>query len=78
MQKYYQSEPSFNGVCSRDNLSDKIKDGAYIINLDGYSDIGTHWIVLYAFNNNVTYFDSFDAEHILKGIKIFIDKFIVT
>ena len=41
---YYQNEPAFNGVYSRDNLSDKIKDGAYIINLDEYSDIGTDWI----------------------------------
>ena len=36
IQKYYQNEPRFNGVYSRDNLS-KIKDGAYIINLDEYS-----------------------------------------
>ena len=41
---YYQNESAFNGVYSRDNLSDKIKDGAYIINLDEYSDIGTDWI----------------------------------
>ena len=59
------------------NLPDKIKDGAYVINLDEYSDIGTHWIALYALNNNVTYFDSFGVEHIPKEIKIFIDKSIV-
>ena len=41
---YYQYEPRFNGVYSRDNLPDKVKDGAYVINLDEYSDIGTHWI----------------------------------
>ena len=41
---YYQNEPRFNEVNSRDNLPDKIKDGAYVINLDEYSDIGTHWI----------------------------------
>ena len=35
-----------NGVYSRDNLP-KIKDGAYVINLDEYSDIGTHWVSLY-------------------------------
>ena len=40
IQKYYQNEPRFNGVYSRDNLP-KIKDGAYIINLDEYSVIGT-------------------------------------
>ena len=44
IQKYYQNEPRFNGDYSRDNLPDKIKDGAYVINLDEYSDIGTHWI----------------------------------
>ena len=26
----YQNEPKFDDVYSRDNLSDKIKDGAYI------------------------------------------------
>ena len=63
IQKYYQNEHRFNGVYSRDNLpersSTKIKDGAYIINLDGYSDIGTQWVTLYVQNNDVTYFDSF-------------------
>ena len=72
IQKYYKNEPRFNGVYSRDNLP-KIKDGAYIINLDEYSDIGTHWVALYVQNNNVTYFDSFGVEHILKEIKAFID-----
>ena len=71
-QKYYQNEPRFNGVYSRDNLP-KIKDGAYVINLDEYSDIGTHWVALYVQNNNVTYFDSFGVEHIPKEIKTFIN-----
>ena len=44
MQKYYHNQPKFNGVYSRDNLP-KIKDGVYIINLDKYSDIGTHWLL---------------------------------
>ena len=43
IQKYYQDEPNFNGVCSRNNLP-KIKDGAYVINLDGFNSIGTDWI----------------------------------
>ena len=77
IQKYYQSEPRFNGVYSRDNLPERnsfeIKDGAYIIILDEYSDIGTHWVALYAVNNNVTYFNSFDVEHIPKEIKAFIE-----
>ena len=37
----YQNSPRFNGVYSEDNLQ-KIKDGSYVINLDEYSDIGTH------------------------------------
>ena len=39
---YYQNKPRFNGVYSRDNLPDKIKDGTYVKNLDEYPDIGTH------------------------------------
>ena len=69
----YKNEPRFNGVYSRDNLP-KIKDGAYIINLDEYSDIGTHWIALQVNNNDVTYFDCFGVEHIPKEIKAFIDR----
>ena len=73
IQKYYKNEPRFNGVYSRDNLY-KIKDGAYIINLDEYSDIGTHWVALHVQNNNsVTYFDSFGVEHIPKEIRAFIN-----
>ena len=72
IQKYYQNEPRFKGVYSRDNLTE-IKDGAYIINLDEYSDIGTHWVALYVHNDNVTYFYSFDVENFQKEIKTFID-----
>ena len=43
IQKYFQNGPRFNGVYSRNNLP-KIKDGAYVIHLDVYSDIGTHWV----------------------------------
>ena len=73
IQKYYQNESRFNGVCFRDNLP-KIKDGAYVINLDEYSDIGGHWRALYMQINNVTYFDFFGTEHIPKEIKAFIDR----
>ena len=68
IQKYYQNGPRFNNVCSRENLP-RIRDGAYVINLDEYSDIGTHWISLYVINNNVTYFDSFGVEHIPQEVK---------
>ena len=70
-RKYYQNEPRLNGDFSQDNLP-KIKDRAYIINLDEYSDLGTHWVALYVQNDNVTYFDSFGAEHIPKEIKEFV------
>ena len=73
MQMYYQNEPKFNGVYSRDNLLDKIKDGAYVINLDEYSDIGTHLVALYVNNKTVTNFESFGVEHIPKEIKKFIN-----
>ena len=73
IQKYYQNESRFNGIHSRDNLP-KVKDGAYVINLDEYSDIGTHWVALYVRNNDVAYFDFLWVEHIPIEIKIFIDR----
>ena len=83
IQEYYQNEPRFNGVFSRDNLpnnnnnnnsnnNNNIKRGAYVINLDEYHDIGTHWVALYVNNKTGTYFDSFGVEHILKEIMKFI------
>ena len=65
IQKYYQNEPKFNGVYSRNNLP-KIIDGAFVIKLDGYKSIGTHWITLYVNAENITYFDSFSVEHVQK------------
>ena len=73
MQKYYQNKLGFNGVYSRDNLTE-INDGTYIINLDEYSDIWSHWVALYVHNNNVTYLYSFGVEHIPKEIRTFIDR----
>ena len=73
IQAHYQNELRFNGVFSRDNLSNIIKNGAYVINLDEYHDIGTHWVALYANNKTVTYFDSFGVEHIPKKIMKFMN-----
>ena len=42
IKDYYENESRFNGVYSRDNLPKTIKNGAYIINLDEYADVGTH------------------------------------
>ena len=74
IQEYYQNEPRFNAVFSRDNLpnNNNIKNGAYVINLDEYHDIGTHWVALYVNNKTITYFDSFEVEHIPKEIMNFI------
>ena len=41
IKKYYQNESRFNGVYSRNNLLKTIKNGAYVINLDAYADVGT-------------------------------------
>ena len=54
--------------------SKKTKVGAYVINLDTYKSIGTHWRVFYVNGNNrrasydAIYFDSFRFEHISKEI----------
>ena len=72
IQKYYQNEPRFNGVYSKNNLLEKIKDGTYVTNLDEYADVGTHWIALFCNRNEIVYFDSFGVEHIPEEIKEFI------
>ena len=53
IQKYYQNEPRFNGVYSRDNLPKKIKDEAYITNLDVCADVDRHWIALFCRKNRL-------------------------
>ena len=72
IQKYYQNEPRFNGALSGNNLSKKIKDVAYVINLDEYADVGMHWIALFCNRNEIVYFDSFGVEHVPEEIKEFI------
>ena len=73
IQAYYQNVPRFNGVFSRDNLPNTITNGAYVINLDEYEDIGTLWVALYVNNKTLTYFDPFGVEHIPKEIIKFIE-----
>ena len=84
MQKYYQNEPKFNGVYSKNSLP-KIKDGAFVINLDEFKSVGSYWIALYVNVNNrkapydAIYFDTFGVENIPKEIKKFIgNKNIIT
>ena len=84
IQEYYQNEPRFNGVFSRDNLPNNnirpkglgsaVKNGAYVSNLDENHDVGTHWVELYVNNKIVTYFDYFRVEHIPKEIMKFINR----
>ena len=70
--EYYKNEPRFNGVYSRNNLPNKIKKGAYVINLDEFENTGTHWVSLFVKTNEAIYFDSFGIEHIPKEINKFI------
>ena len=58
----------FFGVYSK-NSSSKMKHRTYIINLDEYESIGTHWIALYVNSENVPYFGSLGVEHIPKEIR---------
>ena len=68
ISEYYKNEPRFNWVYARDNLPKIIKKGGYVINLDEYANIGTHWIALFVKAKYTVYFDSFGVEHIPKEI----------
>ena len=48
------------------------KNGAYVINLDEYTDVGIHWIAFYVKNKEIIYFYSLGVEHFPKEIKKFI------
>ena len=69
ISEYYKNEPRFNGVYSKNNLPKTIKKGAYVINLDEYENMGTHWVALFVKPKYTVYFDSFGIEHIPKEIK---------
>ena len=72
ISEYYKNEPKFNGVYSRNNFPNKIKKGAYVINLDEYENNGAHWVSLFVKPKYTVYFDSFGVEHIPKEINKFI------
>ena len=88
IKEYYENDPRFNGIYSRDNFAKKIKSGTYVINLDEYADViksgayvinpdeyadvGTHWVALYVKDNEFIYIDSIGVEHVPKEIKKFI------
>ena len=75
INEYYKNELRFNGVYSKSNLTNtnRVKKGAYVINLDEYENTGTHWIALFAKPKYTAYFDSFGIEHIPKEINKFIN-----
>ena len=50
----------------------KIKDGAYVINLDEYAGVGTHWVALLCKRNEIVYFDYFSVECTSEEIEKFI------
>ena len=60
---YFNYEPKFNGAFSRNNLS-RIKDGAYVMNLDDKNSKGTHWISSFIDRNAAVYFVSFLIQYI--------------
>ena len=43
-----------------------LNNRTYVINLEEYELIRTHWIALYVNSNSFIYFDSFGVEHIQK------------
>ena len=47
IKKYYKNKPRFNGVFSTNDLTKKINDGAYVINLDEYANVGTHGLLYF-------------------------------
>ena len=72
LERVYENEPRFNAVFSKNNLPKKIKDGAYVITLDEYADVGTHWIALFCNRSEIVYFNSFGVEHVPEEIKEFV------
>ena len=57
IQKYYQNHAKRSSKNEPKCSYVKIKDGAYIINLDESSDIGTHWVALYVIDNDFIHFN---------------------
>ena len=67
IQDYFKNEKRFNGIYSKNNLSN-LKNGAYFINLDHSKNTGTHWVAMFVKPNEVIYFHSFGVEYIPKEI----------
>ena len=63
-----QNEPKFRSAYSINNLP-KVKNSEYVISLDEYKSIKTHWIALHVNGDKVTLFNSFRVGHIYKNPK---------
>ena len=50
----------------------QVKVEAYVINLNEYADVGTHWIALFCNKSEIIYFHSFGVEHVPEKIKEFV------
>ena len=75
IQNVFDNSPyakQFHGCFSRDTLPKKIKNGAYIINLDVSTGAGSHWVSLFSSPKQVIYFDPFGidpSDEIVKFMK---------
>ena len=72
IEKYYEKEPQFQGVFSRNSLPKRSRDGGYVVNLDDLGRSGTHWVALFIQKKGAVYFDSFGVERLPEEIKKFL------
>ena len=52
IQDCFNKEKRLNGVFSNNNLP-KLKEGAYVLNLDHSQNTGTHWVLIFVKENEV-------------------------
>ena len=71
IQKYYENDGVYLMVFILETIQNKEWNGANVINLDEYADVGTHWIVLFCNRSEIVYFDSFGVQHVPEEIKKF-------
>ena len=64
---YFNYKPWFYGVFSRDNLP-RIKDGAYVININDNKSKGAQWVSLIFDRNTAMYFDFFLKSNIFLNV----------
>ena len=65
--KYFNYEPRYNGIFSKNSVC-KIKDEAYVTNLDYKTSKRRYWVSLFFDKNLAIYFDFFAIEYIPKEV----------